>query len=317
MSKKKGPVIEFRSYELPPNLPIVILTGDEWIISDKPSGRLHFHNCLDLGLCEENSGVMEFSDSCFKFSKGDVTVIGCDICHTTYSTLDHLSKWSYIFIDFEALLESFFPLKLFTNIGDYEDLVHGSCIKIPYDTCPDIRHLIKGIISAFEQKAPNYQYSIRGLSLSLLIDLLNYKNSSDIKAIDSPKSKKNSLVIAPALNYVQDHYDEDFPINTLSDLCGLSPTHFRRVFTQIMGESPLDYIINVKITKATSLLRTTNMSILQISENVGFATISSFNRHFKNLMGSSPLKWRQENMPLKQGDIIKYTGWLIPPSDDE
>lgn len=316
MSKNKGPIIEYRSYELQPNFPILVLTGDEWIISDKPSGRLHFHNCLEIGICEENSGTMEFFNSSFEFSKGDVTIIGSDICHTTYSTKNSRSKWSYIFIDFEAILEPFFPLKLFTNYQDYEYLFHNSCYKIPYGAYPIIYSLVKNIVMSYVNKSTNYQYSIRGLCLSLLINILNINASSDIISFDKPSSKKNSIIISPALNYVQKHYNEDFPINTLSDLCGLSPTHFRRIFTQIMGESPLDYVINIRITKATTLLRTTNLSVLQISESVGFTTVSSFNRHFKKLMDSSPLKWRQENKILKHGEIIKYTGWLIPPSDE-
>ena len=50
-------VMEYRAYDLPPHFPVLVLTGEEWRISDVPSGVLHFHNCLEIGLCVEGGGV--------------------------------------------------------------------------------------------------------------------------------------------------------------------------------------------------------------------------------------------------------------------
>ena len=52
MSRPPRTVIEYRNYELPADFPIQMLSGENWRISDVPSGVLHFHNCLEIGLCE-------------------------------------------------------------------------------------------------------------------------------------------------------------------------------------------------------------------------------------------------------------------------
>ena len=54
MSRPPPTVIEYRNYELPADFPIQMLSGENWRISDVPSGVLHFHNCLEIGLCESD-----------------------------------------------------------------------------------------------------------------------------------------------------------------------------------------------------------------------------------------------------------------------
>ena len=49
MPRHKKPYIEFRDYNLPARFPVLLLSGEEWRISDIPSPRLHIHNCLRSG----------------------------------------------------------------------------------------------------------------------------------------------------------------------------------------------------------------------------------------------------------------------------
>ena len=53
MAKQKNIITEFRNYPLRVEFPILLLTGNQWWISDVPSANLHFHNCLEIGLCLE------------------------------------------------------------------------------------------------------------------------------------------------------------------------------------------------------------------------------------------------------------------------
>ena len=76
MSRPKHQTIEYRNYLLPAYFPVILLRGDEWRISDVPSGTLHFHNCLEIGLCESHSGTMEFR----VFSSGTVLVSPSTSC---------------------------------------------------------------------------------------------------------------------------------------------------------------------------------------------------------------------------------------------
>ena len=69
MSKPKNTVMEYRNYYLPADFPVLVLTGGHWKISDIPSSRLHFHNCLEIGLCHSHSGTMKFYSEPMSFKE--------------------------------------------------------------------------------------------------------------------------------------------------------------------------------------------------------------------------------------------------------
>jgi hypothetical protein len=85
MGRHSKTVIEYRSYEFPPHFPLRVIAGEEWRISDVPSGVLHFHNCLEIGICESDSGKMNFSGKVVPFKAGDITFVAGDVPHTTWS----------------------------------------------------------------------------------------------------------------------------------------------------------------------------------------------------------------------------------------
>lgn len=100
-----------------------------------------------------------------------------------------------------------------------------------------------------------------------------------------------TIPVAPALEYINRHYMEDFPIETLARLCGMSQSHFRRVFRELLSVGPLEHLNRTRILKACSLMRMSEDSILSISGQVGFQSLSSFNRHFLVEMGTTPSQW--------------------------
>ena len=297
---------------IPPNFPVLLLSGDYWKISDIPSGRLHFHNCLEIGICHSHSGTMEFYGEPLSFQEGDITVIPRNVPHTTYSTKGTESRWSYLFFDSQELLKGLLPstwknfdlsLSAFSN---YKRI-------LSQEAYPQISQLVYYIIKELEEQRPSYQISVRGLILSLFIELTRIQSLGNNMKNLSPD---NSLVIAPALDYIEDNYMQQFSIEFLADLCHWSPTHFRRVFHEIMGTSPLDFLNNTRIMKACNFLRSTEDSILDISEKVGFHSVSSFNRYFIKIMQMSPREYRkqiiQSDKRAENQSILEYAGWLYP-----
>ena len=99
--------------------------------------------------------------------------------------------------------------------------------------------------------------------------------------------------LLPALNLITQAYDRDLTVEKLAAQCGLSVSHFRRQFRRAMGSSPLEYLNDLRISVAHHLLRTTQLPVLAISEEVGFRSLSSFNRLFKRTYGMSPRQVRK------------------------
>ncbi len=309
MSKPKKTVIEYRNYELPLNFPVLLLTGDRWHISDVKSGKLHFHNCLEIGVCHTDSGFLEFDEKPVPFKAGDVTFVSRNVPHTTYSSKGEASLWSYIFIQPDELMKGMYSdsspyAEVFTDMmQNFQHILN----KREY---PDIYNLVMAIIDELEHKRINYQISVKGLVLALFMKMMRIYSAEKGKKLDDKNEHENAIVIAPALDYIKENYMMNFPIEELADMCHLSQTHFRRVFHEIMNTSPLNYLNTTRILKSCILLRTTEESILSISEQVGFRSVSSYNRHFSEIMGTQPSEWRHSMARIDRTSILEYSGWM-------
>lgn len=313
MARHPNTVVEYRDYSLPPHFPIILICGDQWRISDVPAGVLHFHNCLEIGLCESDRGTLAFQDESLPFTEGDITVISSDVPHTTYSAPGTASKWTYLFVDPEELLRPFFPLDMLPNAELFRGVLHGCRDIFPQERCPAVFRLAWQIVSEMRARRMNYEISVRGLFLALMTELMRLRGTAPAAAED----QNAGFPIAPALQYISEHYMDDFPTDLLAGLCHMSPSHFRRVFGEIMGTGPLEHLIRTRISKACTLLRMTEDSVLHISEQVGFRSLSSFNRHFSALMGEPPLLWRKRMNANQNVSVLKYSGWLVPPTSEK
>ena len=315
MPRPKHTSIEYRNYSLPDYFPIILLTGEEWRISDVRSETLHFHNCLEIGLCESDSGYMDFAETSHPFRSGDISVIATDIAHTTYSSPGTASKWTYLFVDIEELLRPYFPLDIISNGETLNGLLHNYCAILSHSEYPEIYSLVAEVIHEMQKKETNFQFSVRGLMLSLTMKLMNlYSSLKDSGETVNPPPE-NSLSIAPALYYIRRNYMMDFPMETLAGMCHMSPTHFRRTFSAIMGFGALEYVHRIRIDHATTMLRTTEMPILNISEEIGFHSVSSFNRRFMEIVGMTPTQYRNQMSCIRDRSVLKYTGWMTPPQE--
>jgi len=312
LSKKSRTVVEYRRYDLPLEFPVLSLDGDRWHISDIRSEHLHFHNCLEIGICLSGSGTMIFDGEPVDFEGGDLTCIPRHFPHTTYSSDGTKSLWSYLFVNLGQLFR-----EVFHNSTDNFDLEKAAFQNIPYimnkDEYPRIYFLVLSIIEEMRHKKESYQASVIGLFLSLYVELNRLESSGQANKYINTASK-NSLIISPALNYIHQNYMHQFSIEYLAELCHLSTTHFRRLFLSIMGTPPLNFINTMRIDEACTLLQTTDKSILSIAESSGFHSISSFNRYFYKLMGVSPRDYRNPNNRPKsrpeRKTILEYSGWL-------
>ena len=313
MAKQKNIITEFRNYSLPVEFPILLLTGSQWWISDIPSENLHFHNCLEIGLCHEGEGTLVIQKKSCHFSAGDLTFIARNIPHTTYSAPGTQSRWTYLFVDPQELLD---PL-----VGGFakqaSELLRkiNTALLLPAGHSPSVSFYFDQICRAIQEKPANHHLKVRSDFLSMLIDLTSIlpAQASTPENPNPWESTTSTLSIVPALEYIKQNYMTSFSMDYLAELCGLSPTHFRRIFNLAMGRSPLEYLNTVRINKACYLLRSTEDSILNISEDVGFHSISSFNRYFSRMIGMSPREYRccdSQDERLQKAKIMKFNGWM-------
>lgn len=102
-----------------------------------------------------------------------------------------------------------------------------------------------------------------------------------------------SSPIYPAVAYVHNHRQEMVTMNDMARLCHLSPSYFSRLFRREMGENFINYVNRIKVQWAKERLRSSNDSVVQIAQELGFMDSSYFISVFKKFEGTTPLAYRQ------------------------
>lgn len=160
MSRPPRTVIEYRNYELPADFPIQMLSGENWRISDVPSGVLHFHNCLEIGLCESDGGFLGFRGEQRAFRAGDVTIISGDVPHTTWSDPGTASKWSYLHLDPFELVRPLFPAEALPNGELLQQAVQGHYYILSPQEYPAVQSLVRSMLAEMQQRQMDYAISV-------------------------------------------------------------------------------------------------------------------------------------------------------------
>lgn len=99
--------------------------------------------------------------------------------------------------------------------------------------------------------------------------------------------------ITPALKYINNYYFENNPLTFYADLCNISLSSFKHLFTEVTKVPPLTYINTLRIENAKRYLTTTQMNISEIANAVGFEDSLYFSKVFKKYSGMSPSSFRK------------------------
>ena len=131
------------------------------------------------------------------------------------------------------------------------------------------------------------------LSLSVF-----YRIFAQLYPLIKQSDKQDNLrkIIKPAIDYIETHYREKFPIKTLSDLCFLSSSRFEHLFKKIMGVSPVNYKNNLVVQHIQrELITDQNVSVQALAERYSFESTVYFCRLFKTATGLTPSQYRKRN----------------------
>jgi AraC-like DNA-binding protein len=259
--------------------------GEPNVQTDRSITFLHIHDCLELGYCHTGSGVFIVGEKVIPYEAGDVSFINYTEVHLASSAPGTHSDWSWIYLD---------PMQLVSPPGeeasrfdvtplagpDFNNILSGK-------SHPAIGRVVLRMIEELQGRQPGRESALRALTWELMI--LIHRTGPPAQKCTQPHDYER---LAPALQMITSNYASSLRVGELARCCGLSEPHFRRLFTRTIGRSPRTYWNDLRLRMAASLLRSTGRSVLEISSDVGFETLSSFNRLFRTRFGKPPRSWR-------------------------
>lgn len=93
-------------------------------------------------------------------------------------------------------------------------------------------------------------------------------------------------------DHIDRHYAEPLTLGELAALVHLSKFHLVRAFRAAYGETPMRYLTRRRIERAQDLLRSANLAVTEVCMLVGFSSLGSFSAKFSELVGESPIAYR-------------------------
>lgn len=97
------------------------------------------------------------------------------------------------------------------------------------------------------------------------------------------------------LSKIIQHPEQDFSLTQFAKEMNMHPTYISNRFKELYGRSPIQVQREMKIFKAKTLLKTSDVSVTQIANTLGFNGIPNFTRLFKSYVGISPTQYREVN----------------------
>ncbi|MCZ8510959.1 helix-turn-helix domain-containing protein [Paenibacillus filicis] len=128
-----------------------------------------------------------------------------------------------------------------------------------------------------------------------LTDLVKNICSNLCSFIRENKTAKDQSLIADAVSYIQSHYANcDFSIQNMADHFGMTLTNLSQYFKNQTGQTIIDYTTNLRMNKAKELLMSSDLTLNELSVQVGYLNSSSFIRRFKQITGLTPGQYMKE-----------------------
>jgi AraC-like DNA-binding protein/ligand-binding sensor protein len=104
--------------------------------------------------------------------------------------------------------------------------------------------------------------------------------------------------IIKARNYIHEHQMEKLSLEQVARAANMSSYYFCKMFKKVVGINFTDYVARVRIEKSKNLLLNPNLRVSEIAFEVGFQSLTHFNRIFKKILGQSPTEYRAHLLSL-------------------
>ena len=244
--------------------------------------REHHHTECELSLFLAGRGLYRVKDRVYEFEPGDVFLFGSDEAHCIteiYEPLDLLN------IHFEPRIIWEDPsgiemLRLFNARNENFSNKFSHSDKA-------LANFILDVEAEMKEKKFGYAIKVKNYIFSAFIHILrNYDCVEDgdltVKATSVIKNLKK------AIRYIDENLENQLSLSDISAKACMAPTYFSSVFKKFNGISPWDYITIKRVEKAKEMLRTTEMTKLEIAERCGFTSSSNFYKMFTRVTGKKP-----------------------------
>lgn len=258
-------------------------TGEGWPLS--------WHEQIEFLYFRRGGARILCGDRSFIASSGDLILINpYELHRVNYHTGEPL--YDCIMIDASLYRDAH------QGICDtrYFDLLSDThaCFDNDLTRDPELISHITALRQELEARGVAYELSIKAHVFAMFVCLFRGHVRSRTTFRQMVDNIERYERIKPVLEYMRQNLAEPIRLEALAKQCNVSPAHFCRVFRQITGTTPVQYLTTLRLHQAAALLRRTDRSISQIAAEVGFDDVGYMSRCFKKQFGMTPTQVKRQ-----------------------
>ena len=246
---------------------------------------LHTHPFTELFYVVDGKGEFNIQGQRFPVKANDFVIINPQVEHTELSSPDE--PLEYIVLGINGLS--------FSNLTPVSEGGHPFSFFNLRDEQKDILRYLNAMVQEATSQSMSYELVCHNLLEILLIKILRHQHF-DLEVGKQSKAPKDISFIK---HYLETYYHESIQLEDLASMTHLSRFYISHSFKKEIGMSPMEYLIDIRIKESKILLRTTNYSISQVADIVGFTTPTYFSKQFRKSTGISPTDYREQFQGVK------------------
>lgn len=187
-----------------------------------------------------------------------------------------------------AFEPSYFDHLVQSSEGKHSQTILHSLAACP----PKIDHLMRALMYESNDASTEEGIGLECIATAIALAICQHTRSL-------PSTMKAGPRLAPrqiraVQSYVEDNLNRHITLADLSNIAELSAFHFLRSFKGSLGITPAKYVLDCRVERARSLLRSSHLTISEIAIRVGFEDLSHFSRAFRRVVGVPPSTFRNE-----------------------
>ena len=258
-------------------------------------GIWHYHPELELHYIIRGEGVRFIGDNISNFSHGEIVLVGENLPHTWRC------KEEYFYpdndLDVEAVVIQFLP----DCLGKYLlGLPEAYLLPKLYEKAKSGMVIIGETRERLTELMIKIAQAKNLERISLLISILHLLAESDeFETIAGGQAfyqsnESDTLRLNKVCNYTLMNYKKDITLEEIAAISNLSVTSFCRYFKLMTKKTYYDFLIEIRISHAWRALVEDKLPTEVICFDCGFNNVSNFYRHFKKVMGITPLEYKRK-----------------------
>ena len=252
--------------------------------------RWNVHGEVAIALVRTGSMTLETTTNSYSLNQGDIYFISPNQKYRIAE--NHNAVVDVILLNLSnpaSVTQEYIPQSIIRG------LTTGNCthfVKVtPEDAFyAEILDDLRTVTQAENEKFDFFQLLVHGKMYEIFYILFANKY---IEILDVESQGKKYRALRRITEYINENFCDSISLDTIAQTTGLSRYYISHLFKELMNTTFVNYVNELRLTRAAMLLTTTDTPIIEIAGMSGFNNISNFNRAFKMYYDTTPSKYRK------------------------